>query len=234
MCLFKCIQRLIKPNGSNSNGSNSNGSNSNDSNSNSSNSNDSNSNDSNPNYQVWAMDKEPPEYNILDNPPSYYTIYYQENPEYNIKIELIKKFQNSKTKEIEEIINNIRNNINYNYLILSDKSPSPAEIIRYLVKNRSTNKDIMLYMINNDKNNCNIKIGKNKHTLNNNSKIFLIGTSNLNININNVLYNFSKYKGSVFSTIFMNEAKWKSSATHSTYFFHNKNTLSINNFIKLF
>ena len=228
MCLFKCIQRLIKPNGSKPNGSKPNGSKPNGSNSNGS-----NSNDSKPNYQVWAMDDEPPEppeYNVLDNPPSY----YQENPEYNIKIELIKKFQNSKTKEIEEIINNIRNNINYNYLILSDKSPSPAEIIRYLVKNHSTNKDIMLYMINNDKNNCNIKIEKNKHTLNNNSKIFLIGNSNLNININDVLYNFSKYKGSVFSTIFINEAKWKSSATHSTYFFHNKNTSSINNFIKLF
>ena len=234
MCLFKCIQRLIKPNGSKPNGSKPNGSKPNGSKPNGSNSNGSNSNDSNTNYQVWAMDDEPPEYNILDNPPSYYTIYYQENPEYNIKIELIKNFQNSKTKEIEEIINNIRNNINNNYLILNDKFPSPAEIIRYLVKNRSTNKDIMLYMINNDKNNCNIKIGKHKHTLNNNSKIFLIGNSNLNININDVLYNFSKYKGCIFSAIFTNEAKWKSSATHSTYSFRNKNTSSINNFLKLF
>jgi len=173
------------------------------------------------NHQIDNIDDELPEYNILDNPPPYY-----EKPNYNESI------KESEPIDVEQFIKNNMQSINsIGYYVLNENSPLPAQIIRYLVKNRSTNKDIVVYLIKN--NNNTVKIEKNTHILNNN-KLFLIASSKFNIYINDDMFNFSEHKDGVFSAIYIKNNKWMGNAIFYRCFFNNKNTSKINKFIKLF
>ncbi len=215
MSLFQCIRRLLRSNNY-----------------------DVSTDSSEPQINDEPFDEEPfdepPEY---DDPPSYCDIKH----DFNQEKETIPKRKSKTTKAIEVIINNIRNNkYNIGCLILDDKTPSPSKIIKYLVENYSTSNDIMLYMIKNKKHNHTINIGKEKHKLDNHqNKIFFIGPTNLNILISNKVFNFSKYKCGIFSTIFINENGWQGNAIHHISLFDgtasSSNTIvNIDNFIKLF
>jgi hypothetical protein len=208
MSLFQCIRRLLRSNNYDV------------------------STDSDPQINDEPFD-EPPEY---DDPPSYCDIKH----DFNQEKETIPKSKSKTTIAIEKIISNIRNNkYNMGCLILDDNTPSPSKIIKYLVENYSTSNDIMLYMIKNKKHNHTINIGKERYRLNNQqNKIFFIGSINLNIQINKKVFNFSKYKCGVFSTIFISENGWQGNAIHHVGFFDgsasHKTIINIDNFIKLF
>ncbi len=171
---------------------------------------------------------EPPAY---DDPPEY----VDESNELPCKKYSKKSSKKScKITNIINIINNIKSKkYNSGFLILDENSPSPSSIIKYLVENYSKTNDIMLYMIKNNKHNHTVKIGKEKVKLNNFQKnIFIIGPSNLNIYINNHVFNFSKYKCGIFSAIFLNEKGWNGNAIHNIGAFDK--TFNFDNFIQLF
>jgi hypothetical protein len=191
------------------------------------------------NYNVNSLNNNEPLEEPLDDPPE-----YENPPEYEDNHDMKhideKTIQKSKTTiSIDKIINNIRNNkYNLGCVILDDTTPSPSKVIKYLVKNYATSKDIMLYMIKNEKHNHIVRINKEIFDTKQN-KLFFIGPINLNIQINDNIFNFSKYKCAIFSTIFMNETGWQGNAIHHIGLFDGtavpSNTIvNIDNFIKLF
>ena len=176
-------------------------------------------------YDIPKIEDEPPAY---DEPPPYENLDNYKEP--------------SKKKKIIDtyicnIINNIRNNkYNMGCLILDEKKISIAKIIKYLFENYSTNNDIMIYMIKNHKHNHTISIGKNKIMKtcldNHQNRIFIIGAKDLNIYINDKVFNFNKYKCGIFSAIFINENGWQGNAIHHIAAFNE--TFNFENFEKLF
>jgi hypothetical protein len=215
MSLLQCIRRLIRSN---------------------------NYNVSTIDYQVEEEDlDEPPEYEY-ESPPDYDDTDDNEKSKLeNDLIESKKKCKSKNTIKIQEIINNIRNDkYNLGCVILDKKMPSPSKIIKYLVKNYSKSNDIMLYMIKNYKHNHIVRVGKHNEILNTTQNIiFFIGPINLNIQINNNVFNFSKYKCGIFSNIFINEKGWQGNAIHNITSFDGtasaSNTIvNIDNFINYF
>jgi hypothetical protein len=167
----------------------------------------------------------PPEYEEKEPPPSYDEIYQKVT---------------TTTIQIENIINNIRNNkYNLGCAMLTNTGPCPSAIIRYLIKNYHSNKDIMLFMIKNNKHNNIIKIGKNKEKINTmQNKIFLLGSIDLCIQINNKILNFTQHKCGIFSSIYIDENGWKGNAIHNIGLFDGSASIystivNIENFIKV-
>ena len=173
--------------------------------------------------KIKSTEDDPPAYDF-DAPPPY-------NDIKNEKIDVV--LNQKQIIDFDTIINIIKNN---DYLILDNNHPSPASVIKYLVENynNSSNSNIMVYMIINNKINNkvnNININKQQFKFNNN--IYIIGTNNINISINNNTLDFSTYKKGIFTAIWIDENGWKGNAIHYIEGFNKKN-FNFDKFIKLF